>query len=127
MNTVKKILAKVLPIIIFSIAIAPVHAYAQAPCPASITDVATLFRWGTCLITSSIIPLLITVALAAFIYGVLKYVINASDSTKREEGRQFMIWGIIALFVMLSVWGLVNILSNTFNLNNSQPTLPIFR
>ena len=31
----------------------------------------------------------------------------------KETGKQIMIWGIIALFVMVSVWGLVNVLSNT--------------
>lgn len=124
MNRIKKILAKILPLIVLYVSVMPLSAHAQSTCPTSITDTASLLKWGTCLITNSIIPLLFALALVAFIYGVVRYVVNATDSTKREEGRQFMIWGIVALFVMLSVWGLVGILSNTFNLNNSQPTLP---
>lgn len=132
-QNIKKIIAQVLPLVIFFILVAPSFTHAQTPptpvssCPSSITDVATLFRWGTCMISNSIIPLLFAVALIAFLYGVIRYFMNANDSTKRAEGSQFMIWGIVALFVMLSVWGLVGILSNTFNLNNSQPTPPVFR
>jgi hypothetical protein len=55
-----------------------------------------------------------------FIWGVIKFfIINADEEAKREQGKQFMIWGIIALAVMLSVWGLVGILSNTFGLSGS--------
>ncbi len=44
--------------------------------------------------------------------------INAGDETARTEARNIMIWGIIALFVMVSVWGLVNVLDDTFGLDD---------
>ena len=52
-----------------------------------------------------------------FLWGVLKYVLNASDDAK-AEGKQFMLWGIIALFVMVSVWGLVNLISRSVGFQN---------
>ena len=52
-----------------------------------------------------------------FIY----YVINTQDEAKREKGKQFMIWGIIALTVMVCVWGLVSVLGNTFGIVNVIP------
>jgi hypothetical protein len=39
---------------------------------------------------------------------------NMMREEKREEGKQTIYYGIIGLFVMISVWGLVNILSATF-------------
>ena len=71
-----------------------------------------------------IIPLLVGLALVVFIYGVLVYVINASSDDKRKEGTKFMLYGIIGLFVMVSVWGLVNVLGSTFGLSNTMPQLP---
>ena len=52
-----------------------------------------------------------------FIWGVTKYVINSSDEAKKEKGRQFMLWGLIALTVMFSIWGLVGIFGSTFGVD----------
>lgn len=76
----------------------------------------TLVNYITCLISSSIIPLIFTLAFMLFMWGVVQYVINDTEEAKREKGKQFMIWGIIALFVMFSVWGLVKVLTGTFGI-----------
>lgn len=43
---------------------------------------------------------------------------------KREDGKQMVYHGIIGLFLMSSIWGLVNILDSTFNLSGGQPITP---
>ncbi|MEX2052537.1 MAG: hypothetical protein WD991_02500, partial [Candidatus Paceibacterota bacterium] len=74
----------------------------------------------TCLINSSVIPFIFAVAILMFIWGAVKFfIINSEEEEKRAQGKQFMLWGIIALAVMLSVWGLVEILGGTFGLNTS--------
>lgn len=78
-----------------------------------------LLCYFTRIINDSVIPLIFSLALVMFVWGVVQYVINSSEEAKKEKGRQFMIWGIIALAVMISVWGLVGILSSTFNINGS--------
>lgn len=71
--------------------------------------------------------LLIGLAVVFFLVGVVKFMVSAGDETKRKEGRTMMIYGIIGLFVMVSVWGLVNLLSNTFDLGDRLPdNLPSF-
>lgn len=64
-------------------------------------------------------------AVAYVIYGAFLMI---TSEEKRENGKQIIYHGIIGLFVMISVWGLVNILANTFTFeNNSQPqNLPRF-
>jgi len=79
-----------------------------------------LVGYVTCIIGKSIIPLIFALAIAAFVWGVVNFfIIGADEEAKRSQGKQFMIWGIIALAVMLSVWGLVKILGDTFHLNTS--------
>ena len=39
---------------------------------------------------------------------------NADDETARSEGKRFMIWGIIALFVIISIMAILGVLNNTF-------------
>jgi hypothetical protein len=70
-----------------------------------------------------IVPLLIGCALALFLYGVLVYVINGTDEAKRKEGSKMMMYGIVALFVMVSVWALVALLSETFGFQFGLPAL----
>ncbi|MFC1731324.1 hypothetical protein ACFL6I_13470 [candidate division KSB1 bacterium] len=60
------------------------------------------------------VSVIIALAVLGFFWGVTKYMFSAQDSTKLEEGKKVMIWGIIALFVMVSIWGILRVLSNTF-------------
>ena len=62
--------------------------------------------------------LLIALAVVFFLVGIVRFMFSAGDVEKRKEGRTMMIYGIIGLFVMVSVWGLVSLLSNTFDLDN---------
>ncbi len=86
--------------------------------------IADVFNYGTCMIYNSIIPLLIALAIAMFIWGVIQYVLNDAEEAKKAKGKQFMLWGIIAITVIVSIWGLVHILTSTFNISFSIPLLP---
>lgn len=86
--------------------------------PSDIEILSDVFNYITCVINKTLIPMFFALALAMFVYGVINfYFINGQEEAKRNKGKQFMIWGIIALTVMTSVWGLVNILGGSFNLN----------
>lgn len=68
-------------------------------------------------ILKALIPLLAAVALVGFIWGGAKFIYSADDATKRKEGRQVMLYGVIALFVIMSVWGLVAVIGKTFGVD----------
>lgn len=57
-----------------------------------------------------LIPILSLAAMGFFIWNIVQYIRFADNQAKRKEYRQSMIWGVIALFVMVSVWGIVAIL-----------------
>ena len=61
-----------------------------------------------------IVPSIIAIAFAVFVWGVVNYFfLHGADEGKRAEGRQFMFWGIIGMAVLFSVWGFVNLLLST--------------
>lgn len=60
-------------------------------------------------IVSSLVPLLIGVAVVVFCWGIIKYLFTGD----KEQGKTIMVYGIVALFVMTSIWGLVGILRAT--------------
>src|SRR3989344_6963046 len=77
-------------------------------------------------INGYLVPLVFTIALIVFLFGVArKYIFSNGDPNKVAEGHQIILWGIIGLVVMLSVWGLVNIVTSVFGLTGgSRPTPP---
>lgn len=61
-------------------------------------------------IGNMIIALLFAAAFFLFIFGVFRYFfVKGGDPKARIEGRGFIIWSIIALAVLFSVWGLVRL------------------
>jgi hypothetical protein len=71
-------------------------------------------------ILNAIIPILISFAVVYLIYAIVKYII-ATDEEGRATGKSMIGYGILGLFLILSIWGLVNILVRTFGLNNNVP------
>ncbi len=69
-------------------------------------------------IINPLVPVLMAVAVLAFLWGVFTFIRAEGDNKKKAK--DFIIYGIIGLFVMVSVWGLVNILQYTFRLNDTQ-------
>lgn len=54
------------------------------------------------------IPIAFALALLAFFWGLAHFILLKSGSeTAREDGSRIMIWGVVALFVMTSIWGIV--------------------
>lgn len=62
---------------------------------------------------NNVVIFLIAFAVVWFIYNVVKYSMS-SDEDGKEKARSQMIWGVIALAVIVSVWGLVNLLQGVF-------------
>lgn len=71
-------------------------------------------------ILNIVVPIVVTLALIYFLWGLAQYILSAGDEEKKTDGKHIMIWGIIALFVMVSVWGLVRFISGTTGVGQDQ-------
>lgn len=80
------------------------------------SDAESLFVSAHSLITGRIIPLFIALALTYTIYSVVQFMAASDDSQQREEKKQQIFWGIIGLFVITSIWGLIAIIGDSFGL-----------
>jgi hypothetical protein len=69
----------------------------------------------------SAIPIVGGLALLFFFWGLAQFILKSGDAAAQKEGRDRMIWGVIALFVLLSVWGLVNFIQRNLNIFNTGP------
>ncbi len=80
-----------------------------------ITDLKSLIDFFSKIISEGILPLLIGVAVVAFVYGIIQYFLNPDNEEKRKQGKSYITWGLVALFVMVSFWGIVGIAQKTFD------------
>ena len=60
-----------------------------------------------------IIELLFGLAVIYFVYGVMKMVIHGDDEEARSSGKQSILWGTVGMFIMVSAWGIIYLISNT--------------
>jgi len=64
-----------------------------------------------------IVPVLITVAIGYFIWGVIQF-ISASDEEAKKLGRTRIINGLIGLFVIVAFWGIIAVVQSTFGIES---------
>lgn len=63
-------------------------------------------------LVTKLIPILIAIGLLFFIWGLVQFIMAGGDDTAKDKGKSHMVWGVIALFVMVAVWGLVGLLGD---------------
>lgn len=69
------------------------------------------------LLNTVAVPIIFAFAFAAFVWGVVNYFfLHGGEEAKREEGRKFVLWGLLGMVVLFSVWGFVNIVLSTLGI-----------
>ncbi len=64
-------------------------------------------------IVNPLLTLLFSLAGLYFLYGVFKFIQNAENSEKRLEGARHMLWGIIGIAIMFSVFAFIHVIRQT--------------
>jgi NADH:ubiquinone oxidoreductase subunit 2 (subunit N) len=65
-------------------------------------------------INNILVPVLFAVAFIVFLWGAFTtFILGQGSEESREKGKSLMLWGLIGFFVMVSIWGLVNILTGS--------------
>src|SRR5579859_2489795 len=67
-----------------------------------------------------LIPILIALALVVFFWGLVVYVYKGAEG--HEQGRYIMVAGLVSLFIMVSVWGIINLAQNALGVS---PTVQV--
>ncbi len=111
----KKVLA-------FGIVFTPMFALAQS---FSGTYISGMFTALGGLLDTAVL-LVLALGVVFFLWNVAKFVMAGGDEEGKNEGRKGMISGLIGIAVMVSLWGLVNILTNVFGASTtgSAPSAP---
>lgn len=111
-----------------ALSLSPMLAFAQQ---GNLGGVRSLVQEFGQILNDLVIPILFALAIIYFFWGLVKYIKSAGDPKEAAAGRSIMIWGIIALVVMVSVYGLIAWVQTAFNITggadipNNLPTVPL--
>ena len=64
-------------------------------------------------VVTPVIMLMFALAILVFAWGIFEMVWKGGDAEGREKGKWHMLGGVIGMFIMLSAWGLIYLVSNT--------------
>lgn len=75
-------------------------------------------------VLTSLGMLLMAAAFVVFFYGVVVFMYDRAtgknDAQSLEKGKNFMIWGLAGLFVMVSVWGIIKLVQGMLDIKGNE-------
>ena len=103
-----KFVAKIIPVLLF----APMVALAA---PGDLVTVGSFITNIVTFMNGVLVPFVFAIAFLVFIWGMFKtFILGGSDEAKQSEGKQLMMYAIVGFVIMVSLWGIVNLVANGF-------------
>lgn len=84
------------------------------------TTIQSLLESAFNIVNNYLIPLVFALILAAFFWGLARYVYQADSDQARSQGKRIMLGGVIALFVAASIWGIVDFIQKNLGIGNGE-------
>lgn len=88
--------------------------------PVAEASITTLMKAIDKVIINPLIVLLFALAVVFFIYGLASYLLSPDNEEKRKTSKDHMLWGIIGMFIMVAVFGIMSLILNTWGEKNIQ-------
>jgi predicted PurR-regulated permease PerM len=86
--------------------------------PVAEASVVTLMASVDKVIINPLIILLFALAMVYFLYGLARYLLSPDNEEIRKSSKSHMLWGIIGMFIMVSVFGIMSLLLSTVGESN---------
>ena len=92
--------------------------------PVAEASVTTLMKSIDRVVLNPIIFFLFALALVYFLYGLTQYLLSPDNEEVRKTSKSHMIWGVLGLFIMVAVFGIMNLIlatvgETTIKINNN--------
>ena len=88
--------------------------------PRAEASIVTLMKSVNRVIINPLIILLFALAVVYFVYGLVRYLLSPDNEEIRRSSKSHMLWGVVGMFIMVSVFGIMSLILNTVGENNIQ-------
>lgn len=72
-------------------------------------------------IVAALLPVVVGIAVLVFFWGLVKYIFAQGSEESKADGKKIMFWGAVALFIMFSIWGIIQLAQQTFDVEGGAP------
>lgn len=88
--------------------------------PIAEASIVTLMDSINKVIINPLIYFIFALAISYFLYGLVKYLLSPDNEEIRTSSKSHMLWGVVGMFVMVAVFGIMNLLLKTVGEENIQ-------
>lgn len=81
--------------------------------PVAEATITTLMNSVSKVIINPLIILLFALAIVYFMYGIARYLLSPDNEEIRKTSKQQMIWGVFGMFIMVAVFGILQLTYKT--------------
>jgi len=67
-------------------------------------------------IVNPTILLMFAIATTVFVWGLVQFIATSETDEGREKGKRKILWGLIGIFIMISAFGIIRIVLQTFGI-----------
>jgi len=64
---------------------------------------------------------MIGVSVVVFLWGIVEFIAKFDNEDVKERGKRNMLWGLIGMFIMFGVFGIINLILGTFAITTPDP------
>lgn len=77
-------------------------------------------------VISVVIPILFALSFLVFFWGLSKFILNSGSATEVQKGKTYIIWGVLALFILISFRTIIGIIATDLDIGSSSfiPVIP---
>lgn len=68
-------------------------------------------------VINPILIVLFITAIIVFVYGLLRFVSKMSSEEERRRGKSSMVWGLLGMFIMVAVFGIIGLMLDLINVH----------
>jgi hypothetical protein len=84
-------------------------------------EINSFFNDISSFINSVLIPLVFAIALLVFLWGMFKFfILGGHEEESRAEGRSLMMYAVVGFVLMVSIFGIVNLIANGLGFSKDQ-------
>ncbi len=91
----------------------PVFSFAQVTGTSRLTELLFDFRF----LLNIIVPVIFGLAMIYFFWNTANFILkDAGNEKTRRDGIRKMVWGVVVIFVFVSIWGILNLMQQLVNI-----------
>lgn len=112
-------------LLLLALLLVPTYSFAQIAVNGTLAGESSQFFSASLLFISEVIvPFILSIGFLVFVWGMFQYfILGGANDEAKESGKSLIMYAIAGFVIILSFWGIVNIVSNGIGLGGESNKL----